>query len=107
MNLHTIDIELDVFSGRPNPRWPLQADEARELLALLADLPAASPPVLGELGYRGFLVHHAGPSPLRVAAGRVEAEGRAAADLKGAEAWLLRNARAQGWSAVLEGVAPP
>jgi hypothetical protein len=49
-------VELDVFSGRPNPRWELDehADQQlRELHRRLA--PSVSPPAEPPgLGYRGF-----------------------------------------------------
>lgn len=49
-------VELDVFSGRPNPRWRLDARSSRELRQLEDRLTAstsapADPPALG---YRGF-----------------------------------------------------
>jgi hypothetical protein len=50
-------VELDVFSGRPNPRWQLDEARARQLEALHHQLPAATE-VAAEppgLGYRGFL----------------------------------------------------
>ncbi|HOM12747.1 MAG TPA: hypothetical protein PLB41_05455 [Rubrivivax sp.] len=103
-----VEIELDAFSGRPNPRWPLDDAQAAELLALLADLPAAAPRPHADLGYRGFLVHRGGAlAPIRVGAGTVEIDGASHADRRAAEAWLLRNARALGWAAVVEGVVPP
>jgi hypothetical protein len=50
-------VELDVYSGRPNPRWELDergADALRQLVAGLA--PAAeAPPEPPGLGYRGLL----------------------------------------------------
>src|SRR5436305_242562 len=49
-------VELDVFSGRPNPVWQLDAHAAAALPALHDALPAGAdwqePPALG---YRGFL----------------------------------------------------
>ena len=50
-------VVLDVFSGRPNPTWSLDAEPTaalRSLLAALPSTPAAAP--LDGLGYRGFLV---------------------------------------------------
>ena len=48
--------ELDVFSGRPNPRWRLDAMDTQEVHRLLSRLQAlghdpVQPP---GLGYRGF-----------------------------------------------------
>jgi len=50
-------VELDAYSGRPNPRWQLTESEAAELARLIADLepaPRASSPDPPGLGYRGF-----------------------------------------------------
>ena len=108
----TVQIELDALSGRPNPTWRLDASQALELLALLADLPAAASRPPAGLGYRGFLVHQgvardAAPAlPVRVFAGGVEIDAKPHLDLRGAEAWLLRNARAMGWAAVVDGISP-
>ena len=50
-------VELDVFSGRPNPRWPLDDRSTARLMRLHEALRrdnrvVAEPP---GLGYRGFL----------------------------------------------------
>lgn len=49
-------VELDVFSGRPNPRWQLDEPDRRALQRLHGQLAAAavSPPQPPALGYRGF-----------------------------------------------------
>jgi hypothetical protein len=50
-------VELDVFSGRPNPRWELdeeRSEELRRLEARLAPARQAAPEPPG-LGYRGFV----------------------------------------------------
>ena len=57
-------VELDIFSGRPNPHWELDARDGGELLRLQAELKLAgqAPPQLPGLGYRGFSwVDEAGP----------------------------------------------
>lgn len=54
-----VEVILDVFSGRPNPRWTLTEAEAGELAALLSALPAAGAaagPRPPDLGYRGFRI---------------------------------------------------
>ena len=50
-------VELDVFSGRPNPRWQFDERSARQLRRLLSRLTASTvaPPEPPALGYRGFL----------------------------------------------------
>ncbi|MBF6213693.1 hypothetical protein IU433_28400 [Nocardia puris] len=90
-------VELDLFSGRPNPAWTLTAPQARELARLLDDLPPtdrrADPP---GLGYRGFAV--TGTLDCTVYAGIVTfPKGRRAEDAHGAERWLTDLARARGW----------
>lgn len=71
-----VEVELDVYSGRPNPSWTLGPTEAADFLGRLAALPAAAPhEPQTPLGYRGFVVRVAGPAgadELRVAGGRVE-----------------------------------
>ena len=54
-----VRVELDVYSGRPNPTWPLSEAQAQEFLARLAALPVAqqSGEFYDGLGYRGFIVH--------------------------------------------------
>ena len=53
-----VEVELDIFSGMPNPTWVLTDAEAGSFLKKLAELPPASPTKLsGNLGYRGLVVH--------------------------------------------------
>ncbi|MCA8882118.1 MAG: hypothetical protein KDA73_19670 [Rhodobacteraceae bacterium] len=51
-------VELDLFSGRPNPGWTLTAAEGAELEAMTASLPimVKPPPRFDGLGYRGIVV---------------------------------------------------
>lgn len=58
-------VELDVFSGRPNPRWQLSEREVSELTRLTNPLaptarPAPTPP---GLGYRGFRLQGSSSAP--------------------------------------------
>jgi len=51
------EVELDIFSGMPNPTWILTDAEADSFVKQLAALPQSSPRELsGNLGYRGFIV---------------------------------------------------
>lgn len=51
------EVELDIFSGKPNPMWSLTNAVADKLLEQLAALPLTSARELsGNLGYRGFIV---------------------------------------------------
>jgi hypothetical protein len=54
-----VSIELDVFSGRPNPSWELNPSESGELLKQLSLLPEADKnkaEFFDGLGYRGFVI---------------------------------------------------
>lgn len=65
-------VELDIFSGRPNPRWVVSDQTAQRLYRLCRDLqrtdePARQPPALG---YRGFIFPLNG-QPVRAWEGRI------------------------------------
>jgi hypothetical protein len=65
-------VEVDVFSGRPNPTWTLSTTERADLRERLADLPAADPAAFSSnLGYRGFLVTAADLGTVTVQRGTV------------------------------------
>ena len=50
-------VELDLFSGRPNPEWRLTNSARDRLLQLLRAAPPTSAPASEPgLGYRGFVV---------------------------------------------------
>ncbi|HVR97950.1 MAG TPA: hypothetical protein VMW27_15130 [Thermoanaerobaculia bacterium] len=52
-------IELDIFSGRPNPSWILSPKEEKELVDRVKADPSLMLPVTaatGGLGYRGYIV---------------------------------------------------
>ncbi|HEX8736063.1 MAG TPA: hypothetical protein VF721_12120 [Pyrinomonadaceae bacterium] len=53
-----ITVELDIFSGNPNPVWTLTAQEEKEFVArVMADPSLTLPPKsAGGLGYRGFTI---------------------------------------------------
>jgi hypothetical protein len=53
-----LEIELDAFSGQPNPRWELAEAQATEFIKQLHALPRTQPSGPGSegLGYRGFVV---------------------------------------------------
>lgn len=53
-----MQVELDVFSGRPNPQWHLTPEESAELNRLLQTLPKdkTGKVSIPGLGYRGFIV---------------------------------------------------
>ena len=71
VDLSNTQVELDVFSGRPNPEWPLTVAEAESLEARLEDLPrSAAPAPATKLGYRGFIVRD-GDLRIEIGAGLV------------------------------------
>lgn len=52
-----VEVELDIFSGNPNPTWILSPEEGVIFLKRLATLPQTSAKDLStHLGYRGFIV---------------------------------------------------
>jgi hypothetical protein len=74
-------VELDIFSGRPNPRWELDAhdrDALQRLHAGLSPAGAAAPEPPG-LGYRGFSYAEAA-GPCRAFQGYVRCPGGVLAD---------------------------
>ena len=51
------EVELDIFSGMPNPTWSLTDEEEDSFVKRLAALaPSSSSQLSGNLGYRGFIV---------------------------------------------------
>ena len=52
-----VEVELDIFSGMPNPTWNLTDAQAATLVQRLQSMPKAPAVTLsGRLGYRGFVV---------------------------------------------------
>jgi hypothetical protein len=106
-------VELDAFSGLPNPTWTLSAADAVELERRLRDLPAAPSATLPDagLGYRGFrLTTTVGKAPRRiyVTGGLVQVgdDHPLYRDVHGLEAWLQAQARRQGYGGVLPSANP-
>ncbi|WP_410657963.1 hypothetical protein [Amycolatopsis sp. lyj-112] len=51
-----VTVELDIFSGVPNPAWTLRQAQAAEFQRKLEALPQASGgQIANNLGYRGFV----------------------------------------------------
>lgn len=71
------EVELDIFSGRPNPMWHLSEADVTALLRELDELPEAPPTAIANnLGYRGFVVrvrHDGDETRLVVQNGTVQA----------------------------------
>lgn len=110
-------VELDAYSGLPNPTWTLTAEEAAEAERRLRDLPIAAGARMPEavLGYRGFRLREGTASPgtgrrIYVAAGLVQVEdtdGPLYRDVHGLEAWLRELARRKGHGQALPPHAQP
>ncbi len=102
-----MEVELDVFSGRPNPSWSLSPAEEEELLHRLSGLPPTdSVPNPPDLGFRGFRIVEP-RREIRVVGGTVtisdEAGTRVLADTGGMERWLAARARDHGYGSVVDG----
>jgi len=83
-----LSIELDVYSGRPNPEWFLSAKQEQDLVDQVLANPKMMLPIdadTGGLGFRGYLVRAVSeddgawrqsqlPSQFRLAAGKGEEE---------------------------------
>ena len=81
----TVTVELDVFSGRPNPSWVLGPAEAAALQQLVHAQDAVAPPPAPPpgLGYRGFVVTLGSGSArevLRIRGGSIERQGQSYRD---------------------------
>jgi hypothetical protein len=60
----TMLVEVDIYSGRPNPSYPLHSTETAELMSRLATLPQTDQaPEPAALGYRGLRVTIDPPDP--------------------------------------------
>ena len=104
-------VELDVFSGRPNPRWPLTPEEAEDLSARISRLAPVSGTrdVPTGLGYRGFNVYSAttGAPQLWLYVGRgvvrvtERNQIRNCSDTEGIEELLRQQAIANGYGALV------
>lgn len=104
-----VTVELDAFSGLPNPRFQLTSSETAELMRRLSDLPVAAGSTLPDarLGYRGFSVE-VGPDDERyITSGLVAAivDGKPTVirrDNRDAEAYLKTIARARGYGSATD-----
>src|SRR5882724_5553115 len=86
-----VEIELDVFSGRPNPRWLLSPSQEIEWAIRLDSLPNAAGQDMPEppgLGYRGFTVR--ADKQVRVYGGLAQIDDETYLDVRrNLEKWLL------------------
>lgn len=62
-----VTVELDIFSGMPNPTWDLGSVEAETFAQKLAALPPNEvQELIANLGYRGLIVRYMGGSNAQV-----------------------------------------
>jgi hypothetical protein len=55
-----MEVELQVFSGRPNPKWVMSGAQATDMLKRIRSLRTAANEVRApDLGFRGFIVRYA------------------------------------------------
>ena len=103
VSLSDASVELDAFSGLPNPRWQLSPDERSDLEGQLNGLPKTSPiEIPSQLGYRGFTIIDENNQRLTVTNnGYVvlhETNGdRFYRDTKDVQSWLKRQAESRGF----------
>jgi hypothetical protein len=100
-----LEVEVDVYSGRPNPRWELSSQQAEELLKKLRSLPAreSAASLSDGLGYRGLIVSgdelmQAGDTEIVISNGIVEARAASGARQftdkdRAVERWLLQTGK--------------
>jgi hypothetical protein len=112
-----IKVELDIFSGRPNPSWELRDGQAQTLLNMLAGIRRSSaerrfrsPP---DLGYRGLYLRigaDSQPSTWHVFDGNLEHDGQFFDDsARTVEAYVFRSMPEQlrkDLSAILPQIKP-
>jgi hypothetical protein len=107
-----VQVELDIFSGRPNPQWLYPAASVRRVVEqlLAAANPVPAPPVPG-LGYRGFIVSNPPgsqplPAAIRVYDGTISLISRegggAVQDSVGLERELIADATRLGFGPAIE-----
>jgi len=94
-----VEVILDVFSGRPNPRWVLSDAQTLELVRRIASLSRAQgarEPTPPDLGYRGFQLEAHDvpelPGPVHVYGGFVRLPSEVRLDpQRRTERWLLES----------------
>jgi hypothetical protein len=107
LTLSNTTVELDAYSGLPNPRWQLNPNEVNELEDRVNGLPeSAAVEIPSQLGYRGFNIIDGNNLRLTVSSnGYVvvhEDDGdKFYRDTKDVQGWLKRQAEARGFGNLL------
>jgi hypothetical protein len=107
-----ISIEMDVFSGRPNPSWELSPSESGELLKELSPLPEADKnkaEFYDGLGYRGFIISvpdelkpSSRPLIYRVYKGYILMNDKVFSDTNSLEKKLMEQGRNKGFADLID-----
>lgn len=104
-----IEATLDIFSGRPTPKWMLSREQVEALRAKLGKFPAAEPKEPPGLGYRGVIITNLSKAPefperilaynsvLSITGITIYQE-----DVNNAEGWMLEQAYKQGYGEVIQ-----
>jgi hypothetical protein len=108
VELTNASVELDAFSGRPNPTWQMTEAEVRDIETRLRDLPASAQQLpQSTLGYRGFYIRNGDGRRVYVTHGLIAfmAGGeprRIFRDAHDVEAALKAQARARDYAGVVD-----
>ena len=89
-------IELDIFSGLPNPQWRLSAEETNALIKKMEEqyLSGSKDIVLPSLGYRGLNIYFNNSLSATVCGGFISFDSKILIDKDQAlELWLLSTAK--------------
>jgi hypothetical protein len=110
-SMTNVVVEIDIFSGMPNPAWTLSEAQANEFLAKLGELPETKGKSRsGNLGYAGLIVRmeQGANKELHIQNGFVEIRGATGSSRflldpkRSLERWLLATGRASVDKTVLE-----
>jgi hypothetical protein len=108
----TVTIELDIYSGRPNPSWEMDAKQTDDLLKKLAKLsilPKGGLDMQDGLGYRGFNIKivdenakNEAPIIVKVFHGIIRIDDNVFEDTVLIEKNLLNQAKQNGYKNIIE-----
>ena len=98
IQMATADVEIDIFSGLPNPTWTLSDMQTASLLGMVSELSQAEAKARSDnLGYRGMIVRmrrEEAARELYIHNGVVELNGTHYSDPdRRVERWLLGTGR--------------
>jgi hypothetical protein len=106
-----IEVTLNIFSGRPNPKWLLSEKQIKTLSAKLGEFTVAEPESPLGLGYRGVTITNLSKSPrlperilayngiLSICNNRTTIHQE---DINNIEGWLLAQGDEQGYGEAIK-----